>query len=249
MARWRDVSKSARRQRRALGDRARFRAARALRFPYGTDWLLDVARARSWDGPTVLLDVGANVGDVTARLAKAFPDCTIWSFEPVSSTFATLERRAATWKTVQARRLALSDREGTATITVGAASHVNRLVPESEAGRADGSTETVTTTTVDAFLRAEGIERVGLLKIDTEGHDLRVLEGADTALRAGAVDLVLAECTWNPRERSPHVDGVDLVRHLRGAGFEVIASYSENVGNVIRGSAFANVLFARSRDR
>src|SRR5690349_10084337 len=238
----------ARRRRHDLGERARHWTARTLRFPYGTDWLFDVDRVRSWKGPTTLIDVGANVGDFTARLASKYPDCTIWSLEPVSSTFATLSARVGGYSNVRARRLALSDSDGSAVMTASAASHVNRLLSAEVAATTTERTESVTTTTLDALVRNEGIERIGLLKIDTEGHDVTVLRGATESLRAGIIDLVLTECSWNPRPDAPHVDLVEMVQHLRGEGFEVVAAYSENVGNVIRGSGHANVLFARARE-
>ena len=40
-------------------------------------------------------------------------------------------------------------------------------------------------TTVDAYCAAEGIERVDYLKVDAEGHDLAVLQGAAGMLEVG----------------------------------------------------------------
>jgi len=40
-------------------------------------------------------------------------------------------------------------------------------------------------TTVDAYCAAQGIERVDYLKVDSEGHDLAVLQGAAGMLEVG----------------------------------------------------------------
>lgn len=51
----------------------------------------------------------------------------------------------------------------------------------------------VTCTTLDAFMEANGIERIDLLKIDTEGFDLAVLKGASHALDAGRIGTIQFE--------------------------------------------------------
>jgi hypothetical protein len=51
----------------------------------------------------------------------------------------------------------------------------------------------VPVTTIDAYLEEEGWPHVALLKIDTEGHELRVLEGAAVALSRGLVDCIQFE--------------------------------------------------------
>src|SRR5690242_20431333 len=42
--------------------------------------------------PLWLLDVGANVGDVTKAALETYPDCKAICFEPVAETFDTLKR-------------------------------------------------------------------------------------------------------------------------------------------------------------
>lgn len=63
--------------------------------------------------------------------------------------------------------------------------------------------EWVEVTTVDAFLRRAHVDAVHHLKIDTEGHDALVLEGAREALRARRIEVVSFEYSghgyWNPR--------------------------------------------------
>jgi hypothetical protein len=51
----------------------------------------------------------------------------------------------------------------------------------------------VVTTTVDEFCSSRGIEAVDLLKVDAEGHDLAVLEGAATMLREARIAFVQFE--------------------------------------------------------
>ena len=43
--------------------------------------------------PTVIFDVGANVGDVTKEYSAMFPNSKIYCFEPVPNTFKELKNR------------------------------------------------------------------------------------------------------------------------------------------------------------
>lgn len=87
-----------------------------------------------------------------------------------------------------------------------------------------------------------------LLKIDTEGFDIRVIEGGSNAISQGQIDMIVAECTFNPRG-APHVDALELIELLRAKGFEVVAVYSENVGMFVRGSGYCDILFAKSKGK
>ena len=48
-------------------------------------------------------------------------------------------------------------------------------------------------TTVDAFMAAHDIERIAMLKVDAEGHELAILRGARQAIERKAVDIVQFE--------------------------------------------------------
>ena len=66
-------------------------------------------------------------------------------------------------------------------------------------------------TTVDLFLAARGIPRVGLVSIDTEGWDAFVMRGMERSLRARAIDAVEFEYT---RAWKPHLGEHALKDHL-----------------------------------
>lgn len=66
-------------------------------------------------------------------------------------------------------------------------------------------------TTVDAFMAARKIERVGLVSIDTEGWDAFVIRGMESALRRRAIDAFEFEYT---RAWKPHLGEHALKDHL-----------------------------------
>ena len=56
--------------------------------------------------------------------------------------------------------------------------------------RSDTNTCTVQVIDLDHFIQREGIRKVHLLKVDTEGHDLSVLLGIRNSIESGIVDVV-----------------------------------------------------------
>lgn len=161
----------------------------------GEYWLLERAIFGSAD-KAVLFDVGANIGEwtlrATALAAAAGRPIRVIAFEPGSAAREILSRRTTDAANVEVVPVALSDSEGESDFfSDGAASGTSSLNPVSGAQR-----ERVRLATLDGFMRENGIERVDILKIDTEGFDLNVLRGAERALTEGRVDLVQFEYNW-----------------------------------------------------
>jgi len=185
----------------------------------------DLLRARVLAGERIdlLLDVGANEGQYALRMRRAGFEGRIVSFEPLADAFAVLERRAAGDPSWEARRLALSDADGTAEIHVAGNSTSSSLLemgarhlasaPES----AYVGTELVDTARLDALWDSLGGERV-FLKLDVQGFEMHVLRGAEQALadlRGVQAELALAHLYEGD---SPWREVVD---HLAARGFEL----------------------------
>jgi FkbM family methyltransferase len=62
-----------------------------------------------------------------------------------------------------------------------------------DAGAKLSTTITVPTDTVDSFMARQRLDRVNVLKVDVEGHEMSVFEGAAKALADKAIDLVAFE--------------------------------------------------------
>lgn len=155
----------------------------------GEHWLLDEIVRRAPAGrPLVLLDVGANLGDWSARalasLSRHGRAGAVHAIEPAPGAYARLERRFSGEPRVLARRVALADRSGTESLYVaGEAAGTNSLLDQQL-----GEPVPVAVTRVDDYLKAHAIEHVTLLKSDAEGADLAVLRGGLDALSHGRVD-------------------------------------------------------------
>jgi FkbM family methyltransferase len=173
----------------------------------------------------VLLDVGANEGQYAVRMRRAGFAGRIASFEPLSDAFAALERRAAADPRWEARRLALSDSDGTAAIHVAGNSTSSSLLDMGEQhlrsapDSAYVGSEQVPTARLDSLwdeLVRDG-ERA-FLKLDVQGFEMHVLRGATRALqelRGVQAELALAHLYEGD---SPWREVVD---HLAALGFEL----------------------------
>jgi FkbM family methyltransferase len=85
-------------------------------------------------------------------------------------------------------------------------------------GREDAAPVDVRVTTVDAYLAAAGIERVDLLKVDAEGHEIAVFDGADGLLRREDAPVVLFEVNGEALA-ARRLDGTAVFAALRDRGY------------------------------
>lgn len=136
----------------------------------------------------VFVDVGANIGYLTAVGASLVgPDGAVHSFEPVPEYFSRLEslRAANPQYAITVNAMALGEREGSAEIAQSPRGNIgwNTMVPGMLRDGA-GARHTVPVQRLDRYLSQRGIGRVALIKIDTEGFELPVLQGASGFLNA-----------------------------------------------------------------
>lgn len=118
----------------------------------------------------VALDIGANVGLWSRDLAKQFE--TVIAFEPVAM-FRECLTRNVTAKNVEVRNVALGDREGMIRmiVTEGNTGHTH-VDPNSN----NGDTPIIKLDSLDLSI-------VDYIKIDCEGFEYRVLQGAEQTIR------------------------------------------------------------------
>jgi FkbM family methyltransferase len=165
----------------------------------------------------VLLDVGANHGLYTDHLRRIAPNARIHAFEPHPGTFARLAARLE-GSGVRVVPAAVSDGLGTLDLFDFAArdgSTQASLSREAVTIYAEEVTSHRTAcTTLDAYLEEQGIARVELLKIDTEGFDLHVLRGARDSIAARRFGIIQFE--FVPANIATHVTMRDMFEALPG---------------------------------
>lgn len=143
-------------------------------------------------GMTVV-DIGANVGYYTALAAsKVGPKGRIFAIEPDVRAFAQLNALIANnHLPARAFNVGLGEKNGEEHLYGSPDSKNNTPTMIKNGGFAPKAT--VTTRKLDDCLAEWQVSHVNLLKIDVEGWEPRVFEGASHALASGRIDAVLCE--------------------------------------------------------
>jgi FkbM family methyltransferase len=172
----------------------------------------------------VAFDVGGNHGQSAALFRQWFPRAVIHSFEPLPDTYAVLQQALASDRLARAHNLALGAESGSVAMTQEVSSDLARVTAPNDP--TNGSTVTAERTTLDRFCREADIEHINLLKIDTEGHDLYVLEGARAMLAGNRIDVVQVEAGMNPLNTN-HVHLKEFLQLLEPLGYFLFGVYEQ----------------------
>jgi FkbM family methyltransferase len=149
----------------------------------------------------VIFDIGANLGSVTAMLCRMFPQATIHAFEPDPDTYTFLEGRHGRNARVHLHNMGVGSEPGTLRLNRYSISAANSFYPINsstdwarELALAEQAEQIdVEVTTLDAFTQAQGLERIDLVKTDTQGFEPEILKGAQRLLSRQAIGALKLE--------------------------------------------------------
>ena len=145
----------------------------------------------------VIIDVGANIGVISLNFAKLYPNAKIFAFEPTDYAFDKFKRNLALnpelSKNIVLTKSFVSD-ENIQSVSLQAYSSW-ALDTDSEVNAIHKgvlkNVESVPQTTIDSFVLSNEIEKVDLIKIDTDGHELKVLRGAESILQKHKPQVII----------------------------------------------------------
>jgi FkbM family methyltransferase len=161
----------------------------------------------------VILDSGANIGMATLWFRASYPAAEVHCFEPESENFDLLRRNVAGLPRSHCVHAALGATEGQVRLAMSDGPMSSRISAD-PAAPGDG-TEVVPCTTGAAYLERMGIERVDLLKLDVEGHEIEVVRGFAPLLPR--VQGIVGEV----HERL--IDQAEFYSLLEDSGFSIVA--------------------------
>jgi FkbM family methyltransferase len=177
------------------------------------------------------VDVGANLGVYSRALSKLTP--TVHAFEP-NRELAQLLRRTLP-RNVIVHEQALSSRTGSGTLrtpVVNGRPVFGLASLEEHAAYPGSDQEAVRVAKLDDVLDGD----VGFVKIDVEGHELRVLEGASSLIER-CRPILLIECEERHNPGGPAA----LFSHLKKAGY---------IGRFLREGVICDIAeFSLTRDQ
>ena len=167
---------------------------------------------------TIVIDVGANVGFFTSRFAAwTGRDGRVLAIEPERRNFERLQAKIRTQRlesVVESVHAAAIERAGEVVLAV------DPYHPAGHALAAEGTGGGVRTraVTLDDLVQAGAPRRVSLIKIDVQGAELRVLQGAVRTIGSFRPALLIELDDAALRAQGASVDAV--VAFLEARGYE-----------------------------
>lgn len=211
--------------------------------PRGTDLAHDLTMSYGLDRFRCIFDVGANVGQTALKFSTIFPSADLLCFEPVGSTFEMLKHNVSHLPHVRTFPYALGASEGTVEMNISPDSKTSSL----RTRRPEDHSDMVQVRTLDRFCADSGVTHIHLLKIDVEGFELEVLEGASGMLNAQSIDMVLLEASPG-MESHYFVTYAQLMTKMTHHGYELYGVYEQQpFWNGRQSVLYFNLLFASSR--
>lgn len=167
-------------------------------------WLLRAARRRGPDQRLVFVDVGANLGDWAAQLLQAIQrdglpcPVALHAFEPAPAQRSALAMRLAPFLEmaaveVDARGLA-ADCGAARLILEGDQAGSNALATDDDV--LVGNVVDIDVTTLDQVCLERGYEHLFFVKVDTEGNDFNVIQGARGLFEVESISALQFEYNW-----------------------------------------------------
>ncbi len=209
----------------------------------------DILSGKGWDTqiPTILnsldsdgkiLEIGANIGASILPHANKFPNRKFYLAEPVPDFFKILEQNHKTYNSsnnVEIANLAFGQRHGESIeICVGlGTAGKSRLVHY----QMQDTTLKIQATTIDEVFSHD---KIVLIKIDVDGHELGVLKGGEKVLRLQNPKLFLefAPRVMQDIGQAPE----DIAAFLRMVGFNHIDIWDHDANFLKSTNDWADVL-------
>lgn len=198
-----------------------------------------------------IIDGGANVGQFARAATTAFPDATIYSFEPLPDIADVYRKNLSNAPKVSVHQFALASIDGEVTFHRNSQSQSSSVLPM-VAYQKDGiisqtqvlSSFTVAVRSLDSFFSNIDLTSNTILKLDLQGYELEALRGATETLKK--CSHVVLEAVFKPvYESEPLFE--EIWDYLRARDFKLLRPLTfleENSGRIVQ----LDALFVRKKN-
>lgn len=194
----------------------------------------------------IVFDVGANVGQSIERFSSIFKEqeYEIYSFEPTPKLFDILKRKYDLKKNIKLFQLALDDKIAKSKFFSYEYNAINSLIQTDENSKfyksrqialknRDYSNFTneieVQTSTIDNIADEQNLDKIDVLKIDTQGNEDRVLAGSKKLLTSNKINLIKLELILGFGYQR-QMSFLDIEKVLSPYGYRLIGiDYASNI--------------------
>jgi len=145
----------------------------------------------------IVFDVGANTGSSIEQIKKNHTKSTIYAFEPSPRCISFLQKKYKHDNQVNIYQTGVGRREYYSYLNENECSDMNSFLSLGTQGWGKIKEKIkVPIVSLDFFTKNKKIEKVHLLKVDTQGFEMEVFKGAKGLFKKNAVGLVLFEVNF-----------------------------------------------------
>lgn len=207
----------------------------------------------------IIIEAGAYNGADTLRMITLWPSSTIYAFEPVPAYFDILSKNTSKFSNIQRFQLALGEKIEQSVFYL--ASHATTgdlwpsgslLKPKEHLNYANyvkfDKKIVVEKTTLDAWVKNQGIDRVDFMWLDMQGYELPALMAGCNILKS--VKVVYTEVEFVEAYKKQFLYR-DVKSFLEKQGFSLVAQdFDDNeiVTKKGNGRWYGNVMFVRNKN-
>jgi len=143
--------------------------------------------------PTCIIDGGANIGKYSMLLQQYLPQCKVYAFEPVKSTYEELANQIKPYTNIEAINKGFFSETCTKEIHLFDSNTHSSLYDIK--GISYHSTDAVKIDLIrgDEFIHERKIDKVDLLKLDLEGAEFDAIKGFETCFKNKQIRAVQFE--------------------------------------------------------
>ncbi len=125
--------------------------------------------------PSIIFDIGGNIGCAALYFARTYPTARVFSFEPIPSNFALLEKNIAPYPNVQGFNIALGSSNETLQLIESPDCHnLGGYSIYQRGATAECNRVSVTCRNINDFMHETDVIP-DLIKVDTEGAEYLIL--------------------------------------------------------------------------
>ena len=207
---------------------------------FGLNPMHDLKKLMNTKSP-IIFDVGANKGQSIKIFYTLFPKCKIHAFEPSKETFQELSKKFKKSDKLNLWNIGFGASEKRLSFFENSCSDMSSfLKPSTEAWGEIIKESELDIHTLYSFCHKNNIDKIDLLKIDTQGYDLEVLKGASQILKRGKVRLVFIELIFSDMYTGMPQVG-EIFNFLYEMNFSLVTIYPLHYRNGL--ASFTDALF------
>ena len=203
------------------------------------------------DSPTIF-DVGAHNGNSIERYLEIFSNPIIHSFEPNPATFKIMESKYSSLTNIKLNNFALGDKSEVKDFNIFEKNDTSSFLKLNDSEWVNVRSKQlgidkkkflkeeikVEVQTLDEYVDRNNIEQIDVLKLDTQGYEKNILDGAQKTLKKKVIKIIETEIILD-EVYSNYLTFTDIEKNLINNNYRLIALEDMNFTNLIEGYMFA----------